>query len=309
MFRINRLCSLACSIVLLSLPMMAGAQSIVSTDGVREFDERGAARESGGETLFTFRWHPESPNDPEGFLFGTQPDVVTLDPVELFQQYSDREIVEAPGYRALIDQSLAGGVASSFSDMVLEEFAVLQRNCIAGGAPVAGTEIRPVFSDLRIETNPIRGNATLVVFSYKEIVCDRNEDGNIDADERIPLKRRWVVAVIGGLEEGPISKQIGGREFTYKLFAEGRSIQLLSYYSNLTLTGKRWQNDMQLIHGYDQFGNVDPRNRYYERNARSCVDIDFLTPPPNGQAIWSVHPSDVRFCARGCIPGDIDATK
>ncbi|MEM7709979.1 MAG: hypothetical protein AAF264_04370 [Pseudomonadota bacterium] len=199
---------------------------------------------------------------------------------------------------AVIEQSEAGGIAAAFSDMLLEEMAVIRANCIQNGEP--NIDPQPVYSEMRIDTNPVRGNAVLVVYSHKVIVCD---------GQNIPLKRRWVVAVEGGFEEGAITKPIGGEDFTYMMFADGREIQLLSYYSNLTLTGDRWEPEMRLIRGFDERGNVDPRNKYYRRNANSCIQIIFRTQPANDDTIASIAPGDVAFCARGCIPGDIDATK
>jgi len=264
---------------------------------------------SEGARVFSFHYHPVPEVDgtryPGNLLIGELPAPVRLDPAELFNEYGDSpRVLEAPGIPELIEQSLEGGFAASFSDMVLTELAVMQKNCVSNGAPVKNAVITPKESSLRLHTNPIRTNAVLNIYSWKTLTC--GEDGNLIS---IPLKRRWVISISSGLEQGPIDKTIGGVQMTYKMFAQGKTIKLMAYYSNLTLHGKRWQDDMRLISGFDQFGNVDPRNKYYTPKAASCLDIDFKNKPPNDVDVWSVAPSDMRFCARGCIPGDVSATK
>ncbi|KIC38594.1 hypothetical protein RA27_19400 [Ruegeria sp. ANG-R] len=280
------------------------AQEIWSEDGTVVFED-GVPRFSGGTELFTFQYHPiVDESDPENLLFSTPPEIVPLNPVEIFKEYEGARVLEAPGMSELISQSLEGGFAASFSDMVLTELAVLQKNCVVDGAPIGNATIIPVYSDIRLHTNPVRTNAVLNVYSHKKLECD---EGGVVVS--IPLKRRWVIAIESGLEQGEIDKTIGGVKMTYKMFAKGKSVRLLAYYSNLTLTGERWQSDMQLISGFDEFGNVDPRNKYYNPNANSCLDIDFKNKPANDVDIVSIAPGDMRFCARGCIPGDVSATK
>ena len=281
------------------------AFDIVSEDGTVTFDEAGNPIYSGGEELFEFNHHRiVDPDDPENLLFGSSPQLQSIDPVEIFLEFEGNRVLQAPGFSALMEQSARGGLASSFSDMVLMEIAVLQKNCVVNGAPIENADIKPVYSSLRLHTNPIRTSATLEVFSYKRLTCEEG-DQNID----IPLIRRWVMSIEDGLQEGEIDGEIGGVKMKYKMFARGEDIELVAYYSNLTLTGKRWQPTMRLISGFDEFGNVDPRDKYYDRDAASCVDIDFKEKPPNDKTIWSVAPSDMQFCARGCIPGDLSATK
>lgn len=291
--------------IALSLHSPLQAQEIWSPDGTVEF-EGGVPQFSGGTELFKFHYHQiADDSDPENLLLSAPPELVPLEPVEIFGEYGDTiRVLEAPGMTELMQQSLAGGVAASFSDMVLEEIAVLQKNCVVNGAPIKDAKIEPVFSNIRLHTNPIRTNAVLNVFSYKRLECE--EDGVVVS---IPLKRRWVISIDSGLEQRDIDKTIDGVKMTYKMFAQGKSVKLMAYYSNLTLTGERWQNNMRLISGFDEFGNIDPRNKYYSANANSCLDIDFKDKPPNDVEIWSVAPSDMRFCARGCIPGDVSATK
>ena len=306
MFKDHMLSAFICSLVISISPLTsAHAAEIVAPDGEVEFDDKGTARFSGGTELFSFHYHEPDPTDTEGLLYDTPGEMVEINPVELFEKYPGRALDDAPGMEELKQQSLRGGVAASFSDMVLTELAVLQKNCIGtNGEPGANVSIVPVYSNMRIHTNPIRTNAVMNVFSYKEIRCLVN--GNLVT---VPLLRRWVIAVERGLEQGPISRVIGGVTMTYKLFAQGKNIKLMAYYSNLTLTGPRWQPTMKLISGYDEFGNLDPRNKYYDRNRQSCIDIDFKDAPPNDVTIWSVPPNHMRFCARGCIPGDISATQ
>ncbi|WP_170529778.1 hypothetical protein [Ruegeria arenilitoris] len=306
MFRLKALgVSILGAAMALAIHGPAKAQEILSEDGTVKFED-GIPQYSGGTELFTFQYHQiVDENDPENLLLSADRQLVSLDPVELFREYGDStRVLEAPGMSALMAQSLEGGFASSFSDMVLTELAVLQKNCVVNGAPIQSATIKPVYSVLRLHTNPIRTNAVLNIFSYKLLEC--SEDG---VDISIPLKRRWVISIGSGLEQGPIDKTIGGVQMTYKMFAQGKSIKLMAYYSNLTLHGERWGPNMRLISGFDQLGNVDPRNKYYTPKAASCLDIDFKNKPPNDVDVWSVAPSDMRFCARGCIPGDVSATK
>ncbi len=273
-----------------------------------EIVSEGGEKEEGG-SIFTFHFHPVVEFDgisyPGNLLRSEAPAPVALDPVQLFEDFGDsNRVLEAPGMPELIEQSLEGGVAASFTDMVLTDLAVMQKNCVINGVPIENAIITPKESVLRLHTNPIRTNAILNIFSWKTLTC--SENGNVIS---IPLKRRWVISIESGLEQGVISKNIGGVEMTYKMFAQGKSIKLLAYYSNLTLQGKRWEHHMRLVSGFDQFGNVDPRNKYYTPKAASCIDIDFKVKPDNDDDIISIAPGDMRFCARGCVPGDVSATK
>lgn len=282
------------------------AQEIWSPDGTLVFED-GVPKFDNGTELFTFQYHkvPDD-SDPTNLMFVRDAEVIPLDPVDIFRRYGNaREILNVEGMAELIEQSRAGGFAAAFSDMVLMELAVMQNNCIVNGAPAEDTDIKPVFSSIRLHTNPIRGNLVLNVFSYKNLFCTTDEA----EPDIIPLKRRWVIVVESGLEQRVIDKTIGGVKMTYKMFAQGKSVKLMAYYSNLTLTDDRWQKKMQLISGFDEFGNIDPRNKYYDSNVNSCLDIDFKEKPKNDQVIASIAPSDMRFCARGCIPGDVSATK
>lgn len=302
----NLICRLFGGIAFAALSFgAASAVEIWSPDGNIVYDDDSTPRFLGGTELFKFRYHPPTEVAEDGLLPLASAEPVTLDTVELFRQLPrGLEDIEKEGLAAVRKQSAGGGIAATFSDIVLEEIAVLQENCVVGGAPIENANIKPVYSSLRLNTNPIRTGATLEVFSYKRLTCTEG-DVNID----IPLIRRWVMALEDGLQQGDIDGEIGGVEMKYKMFARGENIELIAYYSNLTLTGKRWRPTMRLISGFDEFGNMDPRDKYYDRNAASCIDIDFRKKPPNGATIWRVAPRDMQFCARGCIPGDISATK
>ncbi|WP_171103477.1 hypothetical protein [Ruegeria sp. HKCCD7255] len=297
-----------------AVPLAAIASEVEAQDGeVKIEGERGDY--SGGQYQFRFHYHPEADSRAlleEGLPFDTSGGAVEINSVDLFQKYRGEELIEAPEFQALQRQSARGGVAAAFSDMVLFELAVLQKNCVANGEPIANSAITPVYSNIRLHTNPIRGNAVFNVFSYKEITC--TENGNLLT---IPLKRRWVISALRGLEQRDITKTItfvdaSGNtvqtDMTYMMSAGGKDLRLMAYYSNLTLSGDRYEQDMKLVSAFDEFGNVDPRNKYYRPHEDSCLDIVFKNKPTNDHKIWS-SPTSMLFCARGCIPGDVSATK
>ena len=283
----------------------AQAFNVESEDGTINQELSGFAQFSGATEAFEFRYHKPFDDDA---IFSTEeqgrPSAIPVDPLTLLQQYGTQTIRETEEFQAVLDQSERGGLAASFSDMVLQEIQLLSLNCVEGGAPVEDAKISPIYSNIRLHVNPVRTNAVLNVFSLKWLSCNENEVG-------IPIARRWVISIPDGLEEGAIDGEIDGTPVSYKLFARGENVRLMAYYSNLTLTGPRWGAEMRLISGYDQFGNVDPRDTYYDLNEESCLDIDFVEKPTNDELIWSspIPPNKMRFCARGCIPGDVSATK
>lgn len=279
----------------------AQAFNIESEDGTVNNELSGFAQFSGGTEDFVFRFHePVEDSDLLSTVEQERPLAKPAGPLFLLQEYGTENIGGSKEFQAVMDQSARGGLAASFSDMVLQEIQLLSLNCVEGGAPVEDAKISPIYSNIRLHVNPIRTNAVLNVFSLKWMSCKENQVG-------IPIARRWVISVPDGLEEGDITGEIDGTPVTYKLFARGENVQLMAYYSNLTLTGPRWGAEMRLISGYDQFGNVDPRDAYYDLNEDSCLDIDFVKKPTNDDLIISSN--EMRFCARGCIPGDVSATK
>jgi hypothetical protein len=345
MFNTNIVSAFICCLFVVNAnPEIALANEIVSESGSTRV-ENGVQQyfaPTNSETpasMFKFQYHPRSEIDPENLLFENITDThgvfpqpespISLDPVELFQKYysyssnvppkevdtSDGEdmlpptalqrLASEPEVAALLKQSLAGGVAAAFSDMVLMDTAVVIVNCINPNGTPSTPNIEPHYSALRISSNPIRGNAVVTIYSHKKILCI--VDGQM---KTIPLKRRWVISVPNGFEQGDVDGLVGNPPMAtaYKMFARGKNIKMMAYYSNLTLSGDRYQQDMRLISGFDENGNVDPRDKYYDARSASCIDIDFKTKPPNGGLVQAI-PSDMRFCARGCIPGDVSATR
>jgi len=267
---------------------------------------------------FVYRYHPVNPVDP----FDTE--AVEIDIVELAGaigsnaagqedvlqalRREDRETALAglsDDQRAFLetvyDEMLRGGVYGSFAGMAFDEIRIILRYCSVDGEPVESTEIETVSNAIRLHTNPDPESMIVAVRSEKMVTCER--DG---ASIAIPLKRRWVIAVLSDLAQTAID--VG--DFKYKMLAEGAFMQLIAYYSNVVLTPNVYQADMRLVTRIDPAtGRADPRRRYYDVRPAGCLDILFKFVPENDQSYTSLDPDDLLFCARGCIPGDVSATR
>lgn len=141
------------------------------------------------------------------------------------------------------------------------------------------------WNEMKFHINNYNRSATFDIFAVKQ-------------HKTIPHDRhsfRWVIAVpAGGLRSGPINQT----PFTYKFYARGQDIEIISFEIN----GRPVE---YFFHG----GELNPLAKIYSPHNDDCIEIDVLVELDGDGKIKSPSPQDLRFCAGSCSGFLLAATK